>query len=196
MAELQEATAARANSPATSRRRAPGSRSCATASARRSRSSRTTCRRAPRWPIAPGALQAHAVGAHRSFGRARRRRHDEPDARAACSRRSACTPRPCTASSRPSSASRSPAPRSTAVLGLRHLAHRPSAEPQRAGRAHEHAHGRHLEVVVRRRCRPDARARPPPHGRRRRRAGLPRRHVRRLRAACGGRLPALSEMVR
>ena len=50
-----------------------------------------------------------------------------------------------------------------ALLGIRHFADRASLEPQRAGRAHEHPHGRDLAPLVRRRRRPDAGARPPPH---------------------------------
>ena len=46
--------------------------------------------------------------------------------------------------------------RRPALLGQRHLARRPYAEPACAGRAYEHAPHRHHQGLVRRRRRPDA----------------------------------------
>ena len=124
--------------------RALGSRRCATTCARPSSGWRRSCRRRRRSATAPaGTLRAHAVDARRSRRRAGRRRHHEPDRGAACSRRPASTPPPCTASSRPSSASRSPAPRTIRASGPRACRSSPiRVNPQRAHRAHEHAHGR------------------------------------------------------
>ncbi len=68
----------------------------------------------------------------------------------------------------------------SALLGLRHLADRPSGQSQCAGRAHEHPHGRHHQPLVRRRRRPDAGARPPPHPGRPRHPAVPPRHGDRL----------------
>ena len=62
-----------------------------------------------------------------------------------------------------------------ALLGLRHLADRASAQSARAGGAHEHALRRHHQGVVRRRRRSHAGARPPAHAGRRRHDRLPRR---------------------
>ena len=59
----------------------------------------------PRRPV-----RAHAMEPHRPQRRARRRRRHGDDARAACSRRSACTSRPCSANSRRNSARTFPAP--------------------------------------------------------------------------------------
>ena len=53
--------------------------------------------------------------------------------------------------------------RRPAVLGLRHLADRASAQSARARRAHEHALRRHHQSLVRRRRRSHAGARPPAH---------------------------------
>ena len=74
-----------------------------------------------------------------------------------------------------------------AVLGFRHFGHRASVEPERAGRAHEHALRRHFEKLVWRWRRPHAGARPPPHPGRCRHERLSRRDARRLRGACGRR---------
>ena len=64
-----------------------------------------------------------------------------------------------TASSRPEFRGQIPgADGGPALLGLRHLADRPSLEPARPDRAHEHALRRHHQGLVRRRRRPDARA--------------------------------------
>ena len=69
--------------------------------------------------------------------------------------------------------------------------------PNVPGGAYEHALRRHLEELVRRRRRPDAGARPPPHPGGRRHAGVPRRHARRLRGQCRHRrLCALQGLVR
>ena len=151
---------------------------------------------APLADRAPGRFKRTPWERDRSFGRPGRRRRHEPDARPRVREgRRAHLDRARRVRARVPQADprRRGAP---AVLGLRHLAHRAPAKPQRAGRAHEHAHGRHVEVVVRRRRRPDAGARPPAQGGRRRHAGLSRRHVRRLRAARRGRLPALPKVVR
>ena len=78
----------------------------------------------------------------------------------------------------------------SALLGVGRVAHRPSAEPQRAGRAHEHALRRDQQMVVRRRRRPDARARRAAHPGRPRHDRLPRRHAGGLRAARDRRLRA------
>ncbi len=85
----------------------------------------------------------------------------------------------------------------SAVLGLRHLADRPSDQPQRAGGAHEHALRRHHQGVVRRRRRshPGARSQAHPGGCRHRR--LPCRHEGGLRRQCRGRhLREIQEVVR
>ena len=53
----------------------------------------------------------------------------------------------------------------SALLGVRHLAHRPPLEPLRPHRPHEHALRGDDQGVVRRRRGPDPRARPPPRRR-------------------------------
>ena len=178
---------------------APGSSSCATTSARRSRRSRTRCRRARRSPTAragrfertpwqrtdhtgaPGGggvmsmMQRPRVreGRRALLDRARRVRAGIPQG----------DPR---RRHRP------------ALLGLGHLADRPSAQSARAGRAHEHPLRRHHQGLVRRRRRPDAGARPPPHpGAIPDTRCLPRRDEGRLRRPCRGRaLRQIQEMVR
>nr|CAI0338695.1 Coproporphyrinogen III oxidase, aerobic [Rhizobiaceae bacterium] len=86
--------------------------------------------------------------------------------------------------------------RGPALLGLRHLAHRPSGEPQRARRAHEHAHGRDHQPLVRRRGGPDAGARPPPRDGRPRHHALPQGDGDRLQPPSRRRPPEIQGMVR
>ena len=69
-----------------------------------------------------------------------------------------------------------------ALLGGRHFADRPSVEPERPDRAHEHALGRDDERLVWRRVGPDADARSPPHPGRPGYAGVSRGDAR----ACAG----------
>ena len=108
-------------------------------------------------------VRAHAVDAGRPGRRARRGRHHEPDrgprvregrhphlhrARRVRARVPQADPR---RRGRP------------ALLGLGRVADRPSGQSERADGAHEHAHGRDHQMVVRRRRRPHARARPAAH---------------------------------
>ena len=74
-----------------------------------------------------------------------------------------------------------------ALLGLRHLLHRPSQEPERADRAYEHAHGGDQQRLVRRRRRPHARADAAADARGQ---GLRATSTRRCSAACEGQKSA------
>ena len=94
-----------------------GSSACATTSARPLPRSWKTTRRPNSIPRC-GALRAHALGPHRSYRPARRRRRDVGDARTAV-RRSACIARRCTANSRRNSARRFPAPPTIRISGRR-----------------------------------------------------------------------------
>ena len=81
-----------------------------------------------------------------------------------------------------------------ALLGLGRVADRPPASTRNVpDRAHEHAHGRDRQMVVRRRRRPDAGAGPAAHPGGRRYACVPRRHAGGLHAARGRRLRALQD---
>ena len=115
-------------------------------------------------------LRAHALEAHRPHRRARRRRRDGDDARPRVREgRRACLDRARRVRARiPQGNSRRR--RRSALLGLGHLADRASAQSARAGGAHEHALRGHHQGLVRRRRRPDAGARPPPHAGRSRHA--------------------------
>ena len=109
------------------------------------------------------ALRAHALGPHRPYRQARRRRRDVDDARPAVREgRRALLDRARRIRAgipRADSGRR----RRSAVLGLGHFADRASAQPACAGGAHEHPLRRHHQGLVRRRRRPDAGARPAAH---------------------------------
>ena len=108
-------------------------------------------------------LRAHAVGPHRPYRRARRRRRDVDDARPAVREgRRALLDRAWRIRAgipRADSGRR----RRSALLGLGHFADRAYAQSARARGAHEHPLRRHHQGVVRRRRRPDAGARPAAH---------------------------------
>ncbi len=84
----------------------------------------------------------------------------------------------------------------SALLGLGDFAHHPSVEPACAGGPHEHTLHRDHQDVVRRRRRPDPRARPLPHPGLCRHPGFPCGDEGRLRRPCRGRLHAVQDMVR
>ena len=166
-------------------KRRPGSRRCATASAPPSRRSRTRppARSIPRRRRA-GRFERKPWERTRPCRRAGRRRRDGDDARPRV--REGRRPRLDRARRVRAGVPR-PDPglgRGPALLGRRHLAHRPSLEPARPDGAHEHPLRRHDEALVRRRRRPHARCstaaarQDDPDTRR-----LPRRDARRLRRA-------------
>ncbi len=125
-------------------------------------------RTAGRTPARP--LRAHALEPHRSHRRRRWRRRHEPDQgpRVREGRHPHLDgPRRVRA--------RVPQPdprrrRGSPLLGLRRVADRASRQSARAHRAHEHAHGRDVQMVVRRRRRPHADAGQAAHAGRRRHA--------------------------
>ena len=123
-------------------------------------------------------LQAHALAAHRSHRQPGRRRRHVDDARPGVrkGRRAlldrARRVRAGIPQGNPRRRQRSP------LLGVRHLADRASAQSAGAGGAHEHALRGHQQGLVRRRRRPHAGARPPPHAGRSRQPRLPRRDAR------------------
>ena len=153
------------------RARAPGSRRCATTSARRSRRSRTRC--PPDAPLADapaGRFVRTPWQRTDHTGTAGRRRRDGDDARPRVREgRRALLDRAWRIRARiPQGNSRRR--RRSALLGLRHFADRASAQSARAGGAHEHALRRHQQGLVRRRRRSDAGARRAPHAGRSRHA--------------------------
>ena len=169
---------------------APGSPSFATGSPPPSRRSRTTCRRHALRRPAGRPLRPHAVEAQGPrWRRRRRRRHgDHARPRLREGRRPRLDrPRRVLARIPQGDSRRRGRP---GLLGERHLADRPPAQPERPGRPHEHPHGGHQPPVVRRRRRPDPGARPPPHPGRPGFEGLPRGDEGRLRRA--RRAPATS----
>ena len=96
----------------------PGSSLCVTISAPPSRSWRATCRRMrPLGDRGRREIRAHAVGAHRPYRGARRRRRHEHDRRPRVREGRRSHLDRASASSRPSSASRSRAPRRTRASG-------------------------------------------------------------------------------
>ena len=135
--------------------------------------------------IAPGRFVDRAVGAHRRERRARRRRSHGDAARAPVredGRALLGRPRRLPGRIRVADSGRGGRP---ALLGRGRLGDRPSVEPACPDRAHEHAARAHDQDLVRRRRRPDADARRAAACRRSRRARLPRRDARGMRAPSG-----------
>ena len=141
-------------------RRAPGSKRCATGSSRRSRRWRTPCPRTRRWPISAAGRFVRTPWNRTDHTRraGRRRRHgDDEGPRVREGRRPRLDRVRRVRAGIPQGDSRRR--RRPALLRHRHFAHRPPAQPPRAGGAHEHPLRRDHESVVRRRRRPDPRAR-------------------------------------
>ncbi len=130
-----------------------------------------------------GPIRAHALEPHRPLRRTRRRRHDVDDEgpRVREGRRSRLDRIRRIRARIPQGNSRRRG--RSAVLGVRHLADRSSAEPARAGGAHEHALRGDDQGLVRRRRRSDAGAGSAPHAGRSRHDRVSRRDETR-RATC------------
>ena len=150
---------------------APGSSVCATTSAPHSRRSRTRCPPAHRCADRPAGrfMRTPWQRTDHTGAPGRRRRHgDDAWPRVREGRRALLDRAWRVRAGIPQGNSRRR--RRSALLGVRHLADRASAQSARAGRAHEHALRGHHQGLVRRRRRSHAGARPPPHAGRSRHA--------------------------
>ena len=150
------------------RARAPGSKRCATTSARRSKRSKTPCPRHRRIAGTAGRFVRTPWAAHGSLGRAGRRRRHVNDARPRVreSRRALLDRARRIRAGVPQGNSRR-RQRST-LLGVRHFADRASVESACSRSAYEHAVCCHHQDMVRRRGGSYARARSAAHAGRRR----------------------------